>query len=113
ERRPKIASATASVGAGQPLVVSGTGFRGDSEASSGLTNASAANHPIAQLQSFESDATVRMAPAPPEPLSEFGAELLSLVFPDIPSPLPAGFYYLTVTADGIASAAVPVRILPP
>jgi hypothetical protein len=111
--RPTITDVTESLAPGQPLVVAGTGFRGDSEASSGLTNSSAVNHPIVQLQSFEGDTTVRLVPAPPEPLAEFWAEPSKLTFPDVPSPLFPGFYYLTVTADGITSAAVPVQVVEP
>jgi N-acetylneuraminic acid mutarotase len=113
ERRPVITEATASLRPGEPLVVSGTGLGGDSEASSGLTNSSAVNHPIVQLQSFETDTTVRLLPAPPNHGEKLSDETLSLAFPDVPSELPPGFYYLTVTADGITSAAVPVQVVEP
>jgi hypothetical protein len=111
ERRPVITEATTSLRPGEPLVVSGTGLRGDSEASSGLTNSSAVNHPIVQLQSFETDTTVRLLPAPPEHGEKPSDEASSLAFTDVPPELPPGFYYLTVTAAGITSAAVPVQVL--
>jgi len=55
--RPQITSSTATLKLGDPLTISGTGFRGASEASSGNWQDSATDYPLVQLRSMENSQT--------------------------------------------------------
>ncbi|HUF31461.1 MAG TPA: IPT/TIG domain-containing protein [Gemmatimonadaceae bacterium] len=61
-RRPVITSAPASLALPATLTIIGSGFRGDSEASSGGTNSSATNYPIVQLQRIDNEQMIFVTP---------------------------------------------------
>jgi hypothetical protein len=109
-RRPKIVSASVVISYGERLVVSGTRFRGDSEASSGGMNSSAANHPLIQLRSLQSGAVSWLVPDPPDPAKSYWNEPLTLNISELPPSLTPGWHYLTVLTDGMASPSLPVDV---
>ena len=62
--RPQIATVTSPFTSGNSLVLSGSGFRGLSEGSSGNSQDSPTDYPLVQLRSVESGQTVFLTPAP-------------------------------------------------
>jgi len=61
-RRPVITSAPTSLTLPSTFTMSGSGFRGDSEASSGGTNSSATNYPIVQLLRIDNERSFFVTP---------------------------------------------------
>jgi hypothetical protein len=110
-RRPMITSPGGSIRYGHPFVVSGTRFRGDSEASDGGTHSSAVNYPLVRLESIETGTMAWLVPDPPVRPADFWSEPLTLTFSDFPSRLIPGWHYLSVITDGVSSPSLPVEVV--
>ena len=93
-RRPVVV-APATLTQPAALTLSGSGFRGDSEASGGLTNSSATNNPIVRLQRVDNNQTLYLSPGSPWSSASFVSTNLE--------GLPSGHYRLTVVTNGIPS----------
>jgi hypothetical protein len=109
-RRPVILTAPNTSSQGASFSLTGTGFRGDSEASSGSFDSSATNYPIVQLQRIDneqiffvlSDAALNWSD------TQFTSELLGAT-----SPLPSGSYRVTVFTNAIPSLSKVINITGP
>ena len=103
-RRPIISSATISATAPIQLVLTGSGFRGDSEASSGNSASSSSGYPLVQLQRIDNQQIFFVQPASNWQWSDatfFSAPL---------SGLPSGHYRVTVFVNGIPSIAKTISV---
>lgn len=103
-RRPIISSATVSATAPIQLVLTGSGFRGDSEASSGTSASSSSGYPLVMLQRVDNQQIFYVLPASNWQWSDavfFSAPL---------SGLPSGHYRVTVVVNGIPSVAKLISI---
>jgi hypothetical protein len=79
----------------QPITMSGTGFRGLSEASSGSTQQSATNYPLVQLRRLDNEQILWLSP---------GKAWSNTSFSSAPvSSFPAGHVLVTVFVNGIPS----------
>jgi N-acetylneuraminic acid mutarotase len=101
-RRPVINTLFGSLSYGSTLNVTGS-FRGDSEASGGTYNNSAANVPLVELRSLASGELHRLVP---EPRANFSDSPMTLTLRTFPASLNSELYGLRVVTDGIASAQV-------
>ncbi|MGK2857925.1 MAG: kelch repeat-containing protein [Thermoanaerobaculia bacterium] len=99
-RRPQVSSVTRSLRDGEAVTASGSGFRGDSEASggaSGTANSSATNYPIVQLQRLDSDQIIR-------PLIDAAAGWsVDALKTAVIDHVPGGVYRMSVITNGIPS----------
>ena len=95
-RQPVISTISAATG---KLVLSGTGFRGDSEGSSGNTGNASSGIPVLQVQRVDGGAlqTIRSAPTANWSSTSFVSSSLST--------LGSGHYLATVIADGVPGNA--------
>jgi hypothetical protein len=82
---------------GMPVQLTGSGFRGISEASGGATNDSPTDYPLVQLRRLDSEMALWLSPDPAHPFSA-----TSFSSGRLPA-LPAGYYLLTVFTNGIPS----------
>jgi len=96
-RQPQISGAF--VNANQRLVLTGTGFTGDSEASGGGTTNSASNYPVVQVRSLANERSVFIGPSAATNWSAttFTTGNLSVI--------PEGFALATVFTNGIPSSS--------
>lgn len=94
-RRPVISSSPTSQTQPGTMTLSGTGFRGDSEGSSGTTTSSATNYPLLHLQRIDNDLTLFVGSSASWTDSSFISSTLS--------GLPAGYYRITIFTNGMPS----------
>jgi hypothetical protein len=106
-RRPVVATVSSPVTRGSSITLTGTGFNGDSEASSGSTNASATNFPLVQLRRVDSEQVLWTAPVTASARSATSYQ--SAPLPPVAS-LPPGPYGLTMIVNGLASNAVAINV---
>ena len=99
-RRPAVSTVSDPLVQPASLVLSGTGFRGDSEASGSSFSSSATNYPLVQLMRIDSGQTFFPLSDPATNWSDtkFSSETLGAV-----TPLPAGHYRITVYTNAIPS----------
>jgi N-acetylneuraminic acid mutarotase/photosystem II stability/assembly factor-like uncharacterized protein len=102
-RRPVISGLA---NANDKLSVDGTGFRGDSEASSGATNSSPANYPLLQLRRLDNEQTSFIASD-----SSLNWNNASFTSQSLNSLL-AGYYSATIYVNGIPSLSRMLAIGP-
>ncbi len=105
-RRPIIVTATNPVSLGATLVLSGTGFRGDSEASNGAYNSSPANIPVVQLLRIDNQ---QLAWIDQSGTSMFSNSAWSSA---IVNGLQPGPHLLTMFVNGIPSASRLIGVVP-
>ncbi|MFC1853893.1 kelch repeat-containing protein, partial [candidate division CSSED10-310 bacterium] len=105
--RPVINSAPTTITYGTPFSITGDGFRGLSEASSGKTQNSAANHPTVILQSIEHDTFYQLEYDEP---TSFWGDPITLNFSDLPNNIYPGWYQLTLIAHGNPSISQVVLV---
>jgi hypothetical protein len=100
-RRPAIQSSTDPVVMPASLILSGSGFRGNSEANGGSPQSSATNYPIVQLMRIDNDQVFFPLSDPATYWSNtaFSSETLGAST----TPLPVGRYRVTVFTNGIPS----------
>jgi hypothetical protein len=100
-RRPIVTSSTESLIMPASLVLSGSGFRGDSEASAGSPQSSATNYPVVQLMRVDNDQIFFPLSDPATNWSDttFASETLGAAS----TRLPNGRYRVTVFTNGIPS----------
>jgi Calx-beta domain/FG-GAP-like repeat/Galactose oxidase, central domain/Kelch motif len=99
-RRPHIVSTSGGLAFGTPFSITGSRFRGDSEAGSGKTSSSAANIPVVQLRSIENGLVTSLAP---DARANLGDEPLTLQFSRLPASLNPGLQIATAFVDGMPS----------
>jgi hypothetical protein len=99
-RRPIISGVPAFINQPAPVLLSGSGFLGDSEASGGATNNSATNYPLLQLMRFDNEQVVTPLSDPTMPWSDTTFTSVTL---GAGTPLPIGHYRLTIFTNGIPS----------
>jgi hypothetical protein len=99
-RRPVVDAISDPVVQPASLDLTGTGFRGDTEASGGSYNSSATNYPIAQLMRVDDGRT--FVPVNDSSKKWSATKFSSKTFGS-GTPLPAGHYRLTVSTNGIPS----------
>ena len=99
-RRPVISTAPALLAQPVSLIVTGTGFRGDSETSGGSLSNSATNYPLLQLQRIDNEQSFFVLSDPATNWSDtaFTSETLGAA-----APLPAGTYRITIFTNAIPS----------
>lgn len=103
-RRPVLASATDPLAPSGQLLLSGSGFTGDSEASSGGTSQSASNIPVVELRRLENGAISRARPA-----AVFSATgYATTAFAN----LAQGVYAVSVVVNGIPGVARLIQVRP-
>jgi len=93
---------------GGSLSVTGLGFRGDSEASSGTNGGSRANSPTLELRSIEGGRVARLVSDVPVDL---GADPMTIATTRLPTNLHPGWHLLSVITAGVRSIAAPVRLV--
>jgi hypothetical protein len=100
-RRPAIISATDPLLMPASLVLSGSGFRGDSEANGGMSQGSPTNYPVGQVMRIENDQVFYPLSDPATNWSDstFSSETLGAT----DTLLPKGSYRVTVFTNGIPS----------
>ncbi len=103
--RPVIQSTSAELRHGQPFFVTGTGFGGVSEGSSGSTINSAVNYPLIHLRRLDGTGQVWLVP---DPQINFGDDPMTLTASDLPVTLNPGPHLLSVVVAGVASDPVQV-----
>jgi hypothetical protein len=104
--RPQIASVNSPVGIGSSLALTGSGFRGISEASGGNSSQdSAADYPLVQLRSLATGQTLFLRPL----------NWTATTFASAPiTGFPVGYALATVFVNGIPSASSPLLVgVPP
>jgi hypothetical protein len=115
-RRPVITEADDAIAYGTRFSITGTGFRGDSEADGGTTNASPVNYPLLQARSLLNDQVAWLRPDPRD--SFFDDPMPLTVSPPSPScpscgglppTLDYGWQMLTVVNAGVSSVG---RLVP-
>ena len=94
-RRPVVVSAPATLVPPAAITLTGSGFRGDSEASGGSFNSSATNYPLLQLQRVDNEQTLFLPPGSAWTDTSFTSTALS--------GLAAGYYRATIIANAIPS----------
>jgi hypothetical protein len=94
--QPQITSATSNVYSGSALVLSGSTFRGVSEADSAGTANSASDHPIVQLRAIESTRVARLV------TTSWSSNACALI---APTNFPQGPALLTLFVNGIYSTS--------
>lgn len=94
-RRPIVGGAPTTQAQPGTMTLTGTQFRGDSEASSGESNSSASNVPLLYLQRIDNDQTLFVGPSTSWSDTSFTSSTLS--------GLPAGYYRVTIVTNGIPS----------
>jgi hypothetical protein len=99
-RRPVLSTANNLLVTPASLSLTGTGFRGDSEASGGSFNNSATNYPILQLMRIDNEQTFFPLSNSATNWSDtaFSSETLGAV-----TPLPSGYYRVTIFTNAIPS----------
>jgi hypothetical protein len=99
-RRPVLSTVTNPLVQPASLVLTGTGFRGDSEASGSSFSTSATNYPILQLQRIDNEQVFFLLSDPQTNWSDttFSSKTLGLV-----TPLPIGSYRVTIFTNAIPS----------
>lgn len=95
-RRPVI---SALANTNDNLSLTGTGFRGDSEATSGATNSSPTNYPLLQLRRLDNEQTSFIASSSSLSWNDISFTSQSL------NPLLAGYYSATIFVNGIPSVS--------
>ena len=105
-RRPLLSGVTVTGGSSPSLTVAGTGFRSDSEGSSGRAGSSPANYPLLQLQRVDSDQTAFILPDPTTAWSDTSFSSASIYG------MPDGWYRATVFANAIPSQEQLILIAP-
>ncbi|MCP4660331.1 MAG: hypothetical protein GY856_33435, partial [bacterium] len=106
-RFPIIQSTSELLRFGGAFTVTGTRFRGDSEASSGNTSNSAVNYPFLHLRTFDGDAHHWLTP---DPQLNFWDDPMTLTVSDLPATLHPGPHFLTVIVAGVPSEPVLVDV---
>ena len=101
-RRPVISTVITPVPPGGNISLTGNGFTGDSEASSGSTNASATNFPLVQIRSLGNEQTAWLTPATNVVRSATSYQSAALTALPV---LARGRYELTMFANGVTSTA--------
>jgi hypothetical protein len=104
--RPQLSTVTPAVLSGGQLSLSGSGFRGVSEASGGATNNSATNYPLVQCLRIDNDQVFWLRPDPAQNFSATAFVSAAL------SGLPDGHYRVTVFTNGIPSLSGITRFGP-
>jgi Calx-beta domain/FG-GAP-like repeat/Galactose oxidase, central domain/IPT/TIG domain/Kelch motif len=99
-RRPLVSSTSGGLAFGTPFSITGSRFRGDSEAGSGKTSSSAANVPVVQLRSVENGL---VTPLVPDARANLGDEPMTLQFSRLPASLNPGLQIATAFVDGLPS----------
>jgi hypothetical protein len=99
-RRPVISTVTNPLVQPASLVLTGTGFRGDSEASGSSFSSSATNYPILQLMRIDSEQTFF---ALSDPATNWSDTTFSSAILGSTTPLPPGQYRVTVFTNAIPS----------
>jgi hypothetical protein len=102
--RPSLATWPAALPATTPFAITGVGFSGLSEASSGATNASATNHPLVQIRSAANEQVEWLA------YDQLVGFTGSSVTTKQPSTLPPGPASLRVFVNGIPSSPAMVQV---
>jgi hypothetical protein len=97
-RRPVISPTPTTVNQPSGMTLSGNGFRGDSEASSGASNSSPTNYPLLQLQRLDNDETLFIRGAAWNDTSFMSTTL---------SGLANGHYRATINRATIVTNAIP------
>ncbi len=105
-RFPIIRSTSQLLRFGSSFAVTGSQFRGDSEASSGNSQNSAVNYPFLQLRSFDGTAHHWLTP---DPQLSFWDDPMTLTVSELPPSLNPGLYFLTVIVAGVPSEPAPVE----
>jgi uncharacterized repeat protein (TIGR01451 family) len=96
--RPAVSGATDSLDDGEPMVVTGAGFRGVGEASGGNGGQSSpSDHPVVQIRTLENDIVLYLTPDPTEGWSDE-----SFTSQDITG-FNEGHFWVTVFTNGIPS----------
>ncbi|MEO8461041.1 MAG: kelch repeat-containing protein, partial [Dokdonella sp.] len=103
-RRPLIGSINSPLFVTQPLELTGSGFAGDSEGSSGGTNSSATNSPLVQLRSIETEQIAWISPAANSSRSDTSYTSAPL------SGLLPGAYALSVLVNAVPSNAQIIQL---
>jgi hypothetical protein len=103
-RRPVISGVSSPVTRSSNMTLTGTGFNGDSEASSGSTNSSATSYPLVQLRRVDSEQIVWTAPTTASARSATSYQSNAL------PGLIVGPYLLTVFANGVPSNSVAINV---
>jgi subtilisin-like proprotein convertase family protein len=107
DRRPSPSSVSGQLEyGGVPVTVSGTRFRGDSEANGGGTNNSATGYPLVHVQSLENGTGAWLLP---DPRASFSDEPMTLGLGRLPPSLDPGWYELRVATNGMPSPSLSVR----
>ena len=106
-RRPLIGTVNSPLSIGSSLQLTGSGFTGDSDASSGDTQSSATNSPLVQLRRVDNDQIVWTSPAASSSRSDTSYASAPL------SGLPLGPYALTVFVNAIPSFSQVIRVVAP
>jgi N-acetylneuraminic acid mutarotase len=100
-QRPQITTITSPLAIGTPLSLTGSGFRGYAEGSSGNTQDSAADYPVLQLRSIESGQTAFV------PTTNWSANS----FTSLPvTGIPPGYALATVFVNGAPGTSAVVNI---
>lgn len=92
--KPVIASHPSHVAPGTAVVVTGSRFRGDSEAYGGTSTGAASDLPLVSLVSLDGQAAFFL------PVSDASAGTIRL---EVPSTIPRGYYAMTVMTAGVPS----------
>ena len=100
--RPEILETSPTIRHGDSFTVTGTGFRGDSEASGGGHRSSAVDFPLLQLRSLTDGQLLWLTPSDRTELSD-GTTRLTV--DRLPAPLTPGWHLVTVFVAGIPSQA--------
>jgi hypothetical protein len=103
-RRPVISNPPTSISQPGQLVLDGTGFRGDSEASGSASNNSATNYPILQLMRIDNEQSFFV-------LSDLATNWSDTVFSSQTlNALPSGQYRVTIFTNAIPSLSKIISI---
>jgi hypothetical protein len=101
--RPQIGTVTSPLSPNASLILSGSGFRGLSGASSGNSQDSPTDYPLVQLRSLQNGQTVFLAP---DPASSWSATS----FTSTPvTTVPPGYALVTVFVNGIPSTSATLK----
>jgi hypothetical protein len=105
-RRPLISTSPSSLGAGGPLTLTGSRFRGDSEGSFSSFQSSATNYPLLELRKIDNEQSFFIRSDPNTNWSDSAFTSVAI------NNLPAGQYRLTIFTNAIPSQSQIVSINP-
>jgi uncharacterized repeat protein (TIGR01451 family) len=101
-RRPIISAAPTSVAYGPAFEISGSGFRGDSEASDGTGSASAVNYPLLRFHSIENSRSFWINS---DARANFSDDPMELTVSSLPAGLNPGWYSASIVTASVPSTA--------